>query len=749
MKANSNMISSGGKENDIAIQSRAPSLGEPPPMEEGHSIVLGDEIMRWIIEDDVDNTICQLGRLMGRTSNESRAFSVTSATEIEEFNKMADNLRKELVAVGVFDDGDLDMNLVDADAKEFLKIGLQEMVNLKSQELRKANITKLKEMGKEYDQIDTLVELLESGVKPMMKRSFVPNGGSHFYRQSRSYSENRALCNRHIFKMRAQGRAVILPCDIIPKELMNSIHRNTLILAPSSNPNREGRCCLNGSYEIRRKYGVESQSLNKGIDDTMSDEKYVPTRLPTLTDLCDRCQEARTRADEEGEKICGAIIDVADAYRQITLSYDAMLHRTVVLYIGERNPKPHLAFILVNNFGDSRAGHVYNIAGKYVDYFHEKQMGYKCSETYIDDTAMVDKESGIDKAIQACKEPIFDMFHEGGIKADKCKKWENRLIALGWEFDLSREVWRVAPKERGRIKLYLSLFVLLPMDLDMAGKEKLVMVKTLECLASLLSWYSAVFRIAKPFTNAIWRNVGFGRGDHTKVLLTESCIRDVKFWRLIVLAAMKEPHFFSAKINQLVSRPKVDITMFTDASTSTGAGAWFLTESGEKKECWIRWTPEEILTIEKSKSEGGISINELEFIAVMYAIIFWGSELHSKCVQIKCDNTTAISWIMKLRGSNKSPIAEFLVQLFVLYCMMTDIVVVADHIPGVLNTFADILSRDICLQEEYDLEDTSKEENLSSEQKRRILLRRILKKSIASHQSMHLQDQLKLVKELL
>jgi hypothetical protein len=72
---------------------------------------------------------------------------------------------------------------------------------------------------------------------------------------------------------------------------MNSIHRNTLILAPSSNPNREGRCCLNGSYQIRRKFGVESQSLNKGIDNTLSDEKYVPTRLPTLTDLCDSCQE--------------------------------------------------------------------------------------------------------------------------------------------------------------------------------------------------------------------------------------------------------------------------------------------------------------------------------------------------------------------------------------------------------------------------------------------------------------------------
>jgi hypothetical protein len=86
-------------------------------MEEGHSLVLGDEIMRWIIEDDVDNTISQLGRLMGRTSSESKAFSVTSSKEIEEFNKMAGGLRKELVAVGVFDDGDLDMSLVDADAK--------------------------------------------------------------------------------------------------------------------------------------------------------------------------------------------------------------------------------------------------------------------------------------------------------------------------------------------------------------------------------------------------------------------------------------------------------------------------------------------------------------------------------------------------------------------------------------------------------------------------------------------------------
>ena len=33
----------------------------------------------------------------------------------------------------------------------------------------------------------------------------------------------------------------------------------------------------------------------------------------------------------------GATIDVADAYRQITLSYEAALHRWVMIYIGDNN----------------------------------------------------------------------------------------------------------------------------------------------------------------------------------------------------------------------------------------------------------------------------------------------------------------------------------------------------------------------------------------------------------------------------
>jgi hypothetical protein len=101
-KSDTILISSGDKLIRGSLQSRAPSLCEPPQMEDmwDHSDVSNsannEEIMRWILEDDIDNTISQLGRLVGNKMSESRAFNVTSREEIEEFNKKAESLRKNL-----------------------------------------------------------------------------------------------------------------------------------------------------------------------------------------------------------------------------------------------------------------------------------------------------------------------------------------------------------------------------------------------------------------------------------------------------------------------------------------------------------------------------------------------------------------------------------------------------------------------------------------------------------------------------
>jgi hypothetical protein len=212
---------------------------------------------------------------------------------------------------------------------------------------------------------------------------------------------------------------------------------------------------------------------------------------------------------------------------------------------------------------------------------------------------------------------------------------------------------------------------------------------------------------------------------------------------------MKNPHIFSARIDQLATTPEPDYVVFTDASTSTGAGAWFDDEHGKRIECWIRWSDDELEFIKKSKIEGGISINELEFIAVMYAVILWGRSMRGKTIKMMCDNTTAISWIMKQRGCNKSPVAEYLVQVFVLYTMMMDIAIVAEHISGVINQYADLLSRNVVLQEMSNLEDNTEVKIVLNEESRKKYLRMILKNSITRPLDMRSQTVLDQVNDLL
>lgn len=660
------------------------------------------------METDTDGLVCQLARTVfdpGGNRIDSKAYEPTTKDQVIEFTELGEKMLKELVAIGNFSDGDLEMDLVNQDIRDVEEIGLEACLKKRTQALRIADLELVTEMGRGYEHLDILLDLLKHGMRSFVLDTFKPNGMSLKYRQSKSYTSWRALCNKHVFKLRQQGRAIIIPWEAVEPKLRARIHINTLILAQSSNPDGEGRCCLNASYSLRLSKQETMSSLNEGTDITASDRIYAPHNLPGLRDICDLAMAARARADLTGERVVGATVDVADAYRQFTLSFDAALHRTVMLYIGE-NSIPHLAVITVNNFGDTRAGHVYGIGGRFVDFCHEKAMGYKASATYVDDTVMLDAESQIEKSREECRKPIKAMFTEKGIKPPKDVFHGEQLVALGWHFDLRREVWRVAPKERGRIKMYAALFLLLPVQLEKAMRNKSVFNRTLHKVASIVTWYSAVFRVAKPFTHAIWKNVGYGNMHNEKVNLSQSCVRDLEFWRIIVLASMKDPHFFSSRIDQLATKPNADVSITTDASKLVGGGAWIQFEDGSTQECFIRWTEDELGVIKGTTSgfEAGISINVLEFFMVMYAILFWGDQLKGKTVEIFCDNTSAISWVMKLRGNNKSPVAEALVQLFTIYVMANEIAVVARHIKGIDNVQADMLSRLLSLQEKLNLE---------------------------------------------
>ena len=81
-------------------------------------------------------------------------------------------------------------------------------------------------------------------------------------------------------------------------------------------------------------------------------------------------------------------------------------------------------------------------------------------------------------------------------------------------------------------------------------------------------------------------------------------------------------------------------------------------------------------------------------MAVFY-IILWADELRGKCVLLECDNTAAVSWLMKKRAVRGSPPTGCLVRLLSLFCLRENIIVTSMHVKGVGNVTADFRSHDL------------------------------------------------------
>ena len=713
----------------------------------------------------------KLGRIIFDPGGSSHSVSLASFAEEEivGFRARGQAILDEPIISGSYSDRNLDLSLVEHDRSDFSRLGLRSIVAERTQALRW--------VGGSRDEVEAatvgfkdqsvLLDLLENGVRSFIKLSFTPNGGRG-YSQSKSYHDHRECCNQHMFKLRAEGKAIILRWDALTSSEQALFHLNKLQLAAKTGK-PEGRCCLNASSVIR--YNGESiMSLNEGMDLIESDKYYPPTVLPTLADICQLAEGAKSSAEATDDTVVGATVDVAGAYNQFTLSYEAALLRVVMLYLGDEKI-PYVCIILVNNFGDARAGHVYNVAGSYIDYYHNRKQDQ--SKTYIDDGVLINTSQRIEYSRADYRIPVRLLFSEAGIAPQKDIFMGQDLVAMGWHFNLRQDVWRVAPKKRAIEKMYGLLFIALPINCTDTNTMVSITRRQLHTLASILSWYSAVLKVGRPFVHALFKNLGYGPLDW-KVILSPSCKNDIEWWRAIITMSMRDPHLMSSRISDLVLGTACDCEITTDASSTIGGGAWLT--SGDQsvqqaidgiitfdsiaieREGFIRWSPSELAIFARgiAGSDDGeisdpISINVLEFFTVMYYVMLWGPSLRGKRIRINCDNTAAISWILKSRGSNKSPVAESLIKIFVLFCISLDITLVPRHIPGRLNLKADQLSRMLHLQEAWlaDSEIDTKMEIWWSGLSREVACRQLLTISILRPSAVPLQKALKLLQFLL
>ena len=291
-----------------------------------------------------------MGEILCGTSN--LAFSV-SQEDINEWNQLADVILSEHIPIVVNESEISTIQLEDvfSSYRDMRKKGIHEYHKEKAAALRLKGSSELdlRQQLEGYPDLDTLIDLLSAGQPSFMIDSFSPNGGVAF-KQSNGYAKAAPLCHHAVAKLYKKGRVMLLPWDLLSADEKKMFHISPFTWAPKSDA-WEGRTCLNLSHP-----GKSGMSLNNSTDTQRSDEFYRPTVWPTVADLCEMAETLRAKYPESN--IHGATIDVASAYQQFSLSFDAARFRVSILNV---NNVRVLVVYLVGVFGDTRASHVYNV----------------------------------------------------------------------------------------------------------------------------------------------------------------------------------------------------------------------------------------------------------------------------------------------------------------------------------------------------------------------------------------------------
>ena len=149
--------------------------------------------------------------------------------------------------------------------------------------------------------------------------------------------------------------------------------------------------------------------------------------------------------------------------------------------------------------------------------------------------------------------------------------------------------------------------------------------------------------------------------------LTKVFHSDLQWWHLFV-TRWNGVSFFDC------SFPNHEI--HTDASGSWGCRAVFGTQ-------WMQL----VWSNEWSK----MNIMAKKLVPIVLSCAIWGPILAGHGVELKCDNQGVVDSIRK--GSFKEPVTIHLLRCLWFFLANTDIRVRASHIPSVVNTAADQLSR--------------------------------------------------------
>ena len=169
------------------------------------------------------------------------------------------------------------------------------------------------------------------------------------------------------------------------------------------------------------------------------------------------------------------------------------------------------------------------------------------------------------------------------------------------------------------------------------------------------------------------------RSLHHRLDLTLEAREDIAWWTYFLPEWNGTARFIDTAWSSADS-----LELFTDAAASVGAGAYF---GGS----WffIPW-PQEI------KDNKAIHITWMELFPIVVAARIWGSAWSQKRVLFHTDNKAVVDiWY---KQSSRVPVIMSLIRKLFLTAAQFNFHIAIAHIPGHVNTFADLISRDLQAQ---------------------------------------------------
>ena len=418
------------------------------------------------------------------------------------------------------------------------------------------------------------------------------------------------------------------------KPLSPPVHVSRFGVIPKRHQHNKWRLIVDLSYP-------HNYSINDGIPKSLCSLTYI-----TLEDAIKEIQKT-------GCNTLLAKVDIKNAFRLLPV-HPSDRH----LLAMEWNQQIYIDTCLP--FGLRSAPKLFNILADLLSWI-TRQRGVSTSMHYLDDYLIIGPPTS--SACQSQLDTFQTVCNELGIPlaTEKVEGPSTCLTFLGIIIDTNRMEIRLPEDKLLRIRQELAAWL---------TKRK----ATKKEILSLVGVLQHATRVVRP-----------GRTFVARMYQTAAKVKELNYFTRLNLEFRSDLYWWYTFITNwngrsILRSPATGISpdrhIQTDASGSWGCGAVM---EGQ----WFQWPwPPEWESV-------GIMAKELA--PIMLSCIVWGPKLATKHTLFQCDNAGLVAAIKK--GSSKDQTVMHLLRSMWFFTALFDIEMTIEHIPGVSNTAADMLSR--------------------------------------------------------